>query len=779
MSGRVHHPSSSQPRDLSRQARSLLNKLTVEKFEAVSQQILQLRLRSEDDVQGLAALICDKACQDEPFAMLYSELCERFTQVKVDDYPNFPQHLRQHCQQLFATRLNPIVDALEANVVVDRDDREAQRRYTNAVASIKRNAVKHSKALVKFINELALWGCISQEELQTCLSELFDAKPSSARVLRESDLEVAAIMLTNMGPHLDSSNQADFAPYFAMAAEAAVDPTVTKRVQFLFQDLLELQRAKWVDRPLVQARTLVPRSLKEIRLEALQEQIRTGNADVRRRGMEAMAALMAGDLEDTEDGDLGYTATPSMGSAPGLDRRYGSVTPPPPEPEERGHQPSQSRSSGHERAAGAARINKLRGMSSISRQTQGLSLRPQRTKGVALRPNPRGTGPPPAAKSSLPTATELFVPHKPEETPSLQNVVAGERRREQRKQQEQGKRSAGSKTKVTQTQLKDHCQAVLTELGSDATAIDQAVASFDALQYKRKLNSVIIDQAVAMLGSALTPDTAVAFIAAMLETAKVEQDDLRECLDGLVQQGDLNPLVCELMAKLVVQGCLDLPSLALCFTSTNLVEAWLNTFVHLDSLMGPIELQARVAQNGLDLLKVLPQSSRNIETMTPAIRQRGLAHLFPLLRLERELQELSIEAPAAVTQATTRLIEEYPPSVEYLDLMGQALLRKALQTGWPSSLSMLVPALKLLYPTPPRQVALIATMVEASHSHPDSHSTLAKAADVLYDSDVVEEEAWLTWEKLDDGADHTAWGKVQLASYLEWLATADEEEDSD
>eukprot|EP00045_Choanoeca_perplexa_P012982 m.144581 g.144581 ORF g.144581 m.144581 type:complete len:87 (+) comp16201_c0_seq2:41-301(+) len=75
MSGRVHHPSSSQPRDLSRQARSLLNKLTVEKFEAVSQQILQLRLRSEDDVQGLAALICDKACQDEPFAMLYSELC--------------------------------------------------------------------------------------------------------------------------------------------------------------------------------------------------------------------------------------------------------------------------------------------------------------------------------------------------------------------------------------------------------------------------------------------------------------------------------------------------------------------------------------------------------------------------------------------------------------------------------------------------------------------------------------------------------------------------------
>jgi hypothetical protein len=34
--------------------------------------------------------------------------------------------------------------------------------------------------------------------------------PGKSRVLRESDLEVAAAMLANMGPHLDSSNQADF-----------------------------------------------------------------------------------------------------------------------------------------------------------------------------------------------------------------------------------------------------------------------------------------------------------------------------------------------------------------------------------------------------------------------------------------------------------------------------------------------------------------------------------------------------------------------------------------
>jgi hypothetical protein len=51
--------------------------------------------------------------------------------------------------------------------------------------------------------------------------------------------------------------------------------------------------------------------------------------------MEAMAALMAGEDDDSHDGL--YPTSSSMGPAPGLDRRYGAVSPPPPEPEERFH----------------------------------------------------------------------------------------------------------------------------------------------------------------------------------------------------------------------------------------------------------------------------------------------------------------------------------------------------------------------------------------------------------------------------------------------------------
>lgn len=43
------------------------------------------------------------------------------------------------------------------------------------------------------------------------------------------------------------------------------------------------------------------------------------------------------------------------------------------------------------------------------------------------------------------------------------------------------------------------------------------------------------------------------------------------------------------MAQLVVVECLDLTELALCFASTNLIDAWLDTFVVLNQLLGAVQ----------------------------------------------------------------------------------------------------------------------------------------------------------------------------------------------
>lgn len=98
----------------------------------------------------------------------------------------------------------------------------------------------------------------------------------------------------------------------------------------------------------------------------------------------------------------------------------------------------------------------MRGISAINRQVHSLSLRPQRNTMGSLRPKTGRYHPPaPEVAVGLCTPAELFLPRKPEESPSLQKVTDGERRREQRKQQQHSKSIATTnpKAKVTKAQV--------------------------------------------------------------------------------------------------------------------------------------------------------------------------------------------------------------------------------------------------------------------------------------------------------------------------------------
>lgn len=69
-------------------------------------------------------------------------------------------------------------------------------------------------------------------------------------------------------------------------------------------------------------------------------------------------------------------------------------------------------------------------------------------------------------------------------------------------------------------------------------------------------------------------------------------------------------------------------------------------------------------------------------------------------------------------------------------------------------------------------MVLLNALVQTSFGHPDTHATLAKAADTLYDDDVVEEEAWFIWAQLDDSAVHAvrAWTWPTATYMLTWFA---------
>jgi hypothetical protein len=59
---------------------SVLNKLTVEKFETLVPQLLAVGISSENALKGIILLIFDKAVDEPSFSSMYARVCERLSQ---------------------------------------------------------------------------------------------------------------------------------------------------------------------------------------------------------------------------------------------------------------------------------------------------------------------------------------------------------------------------------------------------------------------------------------------------------------------------------------------------------------------------------------------------------------------------------------------------------------------------------------------------------------------------------------------------------------------------
>lgn len=77
-------------------------------------------------------------------------------------------------------------------------------------------------------------------------------------------------------------------------------------------------------------------------------------------------------------------------------------------------------------------------------------------------------------------------------------------------------------------QLEEHATTVFTALGRRELELAAVVASLDTLQYKRKLNAVVLTQLVALLPNTVSAELAAGVVRALLDKGKLQSDDVRE-----------------------------------------------------------------------------------------------------------------------------------------------------------------------------------------------------------------------------------------------------------
>lgn len=150
-----------------RSPRSILNKITPEKFEKLSDQVVTSGIESADLLRGVISLIFDKAVSEPGFCALYARLCVKlskalpeFPPLEGEDKPmTFRRILLNTCQEEFEgaeKARQAVIDELAAMSNPTKEEEEYKMRKV---------CLLHSRGMPLLP---AIWGWLHARTRSTC-----------------------------------------------------------------------------------------------------------------------------------------------------------------------------------------------------------------------------------------------------------------------------------------------------------------------------------------------------------------------------------------------------------------------------------------------------------------------------------------------------------------------------------------------------------------------------------------------------------------------------------
>ncbi|GLD97747.1 hypothetical protein PINS_up006444 [Pythium insidiosum] len=230
-----------------KEAKSILNKLSIEKFDKLSDQLIEVAVRSLDVLQGVIDMVIAKAQMEWHFSTMYAELCAKIAQTEMpamaldenevaqDTHKLFRKLLLSRCQKEF--EVTPSKEGLEELPEDERLEKELL---------LKRATLGH----IRFVGELFKQRMLSSRIMHQCVQRLF----GDLEAPDEESLECLCKLLTTIGQTLESAprDQAErdfIQQYYALIKQLSGDAKrLSTRVRFMLQDLLDLRKNNWVAR---------------------------------------------------------------------------------------------------------------------------------------------------------------------------------------------------------------------------------------------------------------------------------------------------------------------------------------------------------------------------------------------------------------------------------------------------------------------------------------------------------------------------------------------------
>uniref|UniRef100_A0A8C7ZWB4 Eukaryotic translation initiation factor 4 gamma, 1a n=1 Tax=Oryzias sinensis TaxID=183150 RepID=A0A8C7ZWB4_9TELE len=264
-------PENAKTRELFKRLRSILNKLTPQKFQELMKQVSELAIDTEERLKGAIDLIFEKAISEPNFSVAYANMCRCLMGLKVPtpdkpgNFVNFRKLLLNRCQKEFEKDQDDdeIFERKQKELDASKDDEERERLRVE-LEEAKDKARRRSLGNIKFIGELFKLKMLTEAIMHDCVVKLLKNHD-------EESLECLCRLLSTIGKDLDFEKaKPRMDQYFTQMDKIIKEKKTSSRIRFMLQDVLDLRRNNWVPR----RGDLGPKTIDQIHKEAEMEEHR-------------------------------------------------------------------------------------------------------------------------------------------------------------------------------------------------------------------------------------------------------------------------------------------------------------------------------------------------------------------------------------------------------------------------------------------------------------------------------------------------------------------------
>ncbi|KAK1750650.1 hypothetical protein QBC47DRAFT_91328 [Echria macrotheca] len=276
-SAAVAQPGHMDPEMVQRKVKAALNKMTPEKFDKISDGILEIASQSKNEQDGrtlrqVIQLTFEKATDEAHWASMYAKFCKRMLETMSPDIRDenitdkngnvvsggalFRKYLLNRCQEEFERGWK--VDLPE----VTKSGKPGEAELLSDEYYIAAAAKRRGLGLVQFIGELFKLGMLTERIMHECVRKLLEFQG----IPDEAEIESLTKLLRTVGAVLDSSEKGrHMMEVYFQRINGIVDlPELPSRLKFMLMDIIDLRKARWASKDANKG----PKTLEEVRAEA-------------------------------------------------------------------------------------------------------------------------------------------------------------------------------------------------------------------------------------------------------------------------------------------------------------------------------------------------------------------------------------------------------------------------------------------------------------------------------------------------------------------------------